>query len=55
MIERPHAGRQRQRFTPDAGREPFQLTPEIGLGFDADGASAQAIERNVGIANICIG
>ena len=31
VIKRPHASRQRQRFASDAGREPFQITPEIGL------------------------
>jgi hypothetical protein len=49
VIKRPHASRQRQRFAPDAGREQFQFTPEIRIGFDADGASAQATERDIGI------
>jgi len=49
MIKRSHASRQRQRFAPDAGREPFQVTPEIGFCFDTDGASAQSLERDVGI------
>ena len=49
MIKRPHASRQRQRFASDAGGEPFQVAPEIGFGFDTDGASAQALERDVGI------
>ncbi|MGY3573985.1 hypothetical protein ACVMB1_001189 [Bradyrhizobium sp. USDA 4504] len=49
MIERPRTGRQRERFTPDAGRKQFQVTPEVALCLDADGASAQPLERDVGI------
>ena len=49
MIKRPHASRQRQRFASDAGGEPLQVSPEIGFGFDTDGASAQLLERDVGI------
>ncbi|MEY9492924.1 hypothetical protein ABIF33_001944 [Bradyrhizobium elkanii] len=49
MIERPRTGRQRQRFAPDPGRKQFQVTPEVALCLDADGASAQSLERDVGI------